>query len=213
MNKSKFLFEHTITDETSFPVMEHFYTIQGEGFFTGFPAYFIRLGGCDIGCHWCDVKESWDSSAHPKLSVDKLVYHASQNENKIVVITGGEPLMYRLDNFTKKLKEKNLNTHIETSGAYPLSGFWDWICLSPKKNMSPKNEVIDRADELKVVIYNRDDFRFAEEYSKIVGTRCKLYLQPEWSRRDIIVPILVDYVKKNTQWQISIQTHKYLNVP
>ena len=201
------------TIKISLPVMEHFYTIQGEGFFSGMPAYFIRLAGCDIGCHWCDVKESWDSSYHPEIETDKLVDFASHNQNKIVVVTGGEPLMHSLDHFTKRVKEKKLKTHIETSGAYPLSGFWDWICLSPKKLAKPKAEIIDMADELKIVIYNRDDFRFAEQYAKMVNPNCKLYLQPEWSRRNSITPTLVDYVKKNTKWRISIQTHKYLNIP
>ena len=205
--------EHTVINSISLPVMEHFYTIQGEGFFTGTPAYFIRLGGCDIGCHWCDVKESWDSSIHPKIAIDTLAHYANQNENKIVVITGGEPLIYSLYDLTKKLKEKNLNTHIETSGAYALSGSWDWICLSPKKNMNPKSEIIRKADELKVVIYNHDDFWFAEKYAEMVNPKCMLYLQPEWSRRDAIAPTLVDYVKKNSKWRISIQMHKYLNIP
>lgn len=194
------------------PLMEAFYTIQGEGFHKGTAAYFIRLGGCDVGCHWCDVKESWDAKKHPPTPVEDIVKEAVKFSDTIV-ITGGEPLMWDMEPLTFLLKQKNIKTHIETSGAYPLSGHWDWICLSPKKNMLPKEEIYSKAHELKVIVYNKDDFRFAEEQAHKVNENCILYLQPEWSRREKVIPLIVDYVMQNPRWKVSLQTHKYLNIP
>ncbi len=194
------------------PLMEEFYTIQGEGFHTGKAAYFIRIGGCDVGCHWCDVKESWNAKLHPPTLVEDIVKNAKKYSDT-VVITGGEPLMWSMDYITSTLKENGVKTHIETSGAYPFSGTWDWFCLSPKKNRMPLQEAYDNADELKVIVYNKDDFRFAEEQAAHVGQNCKLFLQPEWSKSEKITPLIVDYVMKNPKWNISLQTHKFLNIP
>lgn len=194
------------------PLMEAFYTIQGEGFHTGKAAYFIRIGGCDVGCHWCDVKESWNAKLHPPTLVEDIVKNAKKYSDT-VVITGGEPLMWPMDVITSNLKESGIKTHIETSGAYPFSGTWDWFCLSPKKNKIPLQEAYDNADELKVIVYNKDDFRFAEEQAAHVGQNCKLFLQPEWSKSEKITPLIVDYVMKNPKWNISLQTHKFLNIP
>jgi len=194
------------------PLMEEFYTIQGEGFHTGTAAYFIRIGGCDVGCHWCDVKESWNAEQHPPTGIDLIVKNASKY-SKTVVVTGGEPLMWDMTALTKSLKDKNLNVHIETSGAYPLSGTWDWICLSPKKNKLPTQTVYDNADELKVIIHNKHDFMFAEEQGEKVNSKAILFLQPEWSKKEEMTPLIVDYVMNNPKWRISLQTHKYLNIP
>lgn len=194
------------------PLMEEFYTIQGEGYHKGTAAYFIRLGGCDVGCHWCDVKESWNAELHPPTETSKIVENASKFSNTIVV-TGGEPLTWDMTELTTQLKTKGLNTHIETSGAYPLTGTWDWICLSPKKLKFPVEEIYEKASELKMIIYNKDDFRFAEEQASKVGENCILYLQPEWSRREKMIPVIVDYVMDNPKWKVSLQTHKYLNIP
>ncbi|WGK63671.1 7-carboxy-7-deazaguanine synthase QueE [Flavobacteriaceae bacterium YJPT1-3] len=194
------------------PLMEEFYTIQGEGYHTGTAAYFIRIGGCDVGCHWCDVKESWNAETHPPTPITSIVQHAKAYSDTIVV-TGGEPLMWNMDPLTLALKECNLKVHIETSGAHPLSGHWDWICLSPKKRMEPKAEVLKAANELKVIIYNRSDFEFAEKFAKQVNVDCQLFLQPEWSVREKMTPTIVDYVMKHPKWKISLQTHKYLNIP
>lgn len=194
------------------PLMEEFYTIQGEGFHKGTAAYFIRVGGCDVGCHWCDVKESWNAGLHPPTGVAQIVENASKYSNTIVV-TGGEPLTWNMTPLTEKLKEKNLQIHIETSGAYDLTGIWDWICLSPKKIKLPKDEIYPLANELKVIVFNQDDFRFAEEQAAKVSENCILYLQPEWSKRDKMVPKIVDYVMENPKWKVSLQTHKYLNIP
>lgn len=194
------------------PLMEEFYTIQGEGYHKGAAAYFIRLGGCDVGCHWCDVKESWDALLHPPKTVEDLVEKA-KGHSEMVVITGGEPLMYNLDLLTRKLQEAGMKTHIETSGAHPLSGNWDWICLSPKKRKLPVEPIYSVADELKIIIYNKDDFRFAEEQATLVSEDCILYLQPEWGKREEMMPQIVDYVMKNPKWKVSLQTHKYLNIP
>lgn len=194
------------------PLMEEFYTIQGEGYHKGAAAYFIRLGGCDVGCHWCDVKESWDALLHPPKTVEDLVEKA-KGHSGMVVITGGEPLMYNLDLLTRKLQEAGMKTHIETSGAHPLSGNWDWICLSPKKRKLPVEPIYSVADELKIIIYNKDDFRFAEEQATLVSEDCILYLQPEWGKREEMMPQIVDYVMKNPKWKVSLQTHKYLNIP
>lgn len=194
------------------PLMEEFYTIQGEGHHTGTAAYFIRVGGCDVGCHWCDVKESWNAETHPPTEITSIVDNAVKYANTIV-ITGGEPLTWNMDPLTQRLKERGLKTHIETSGAYPLTGVWDWICLSPKKMKLPKEEVYNAADELKVIVYNQHDFKFAEEQAAKVSESCELYLQPEWSRREKMMPEIVDYVMTHPKWKISLQTHKYLNIP
>src|ERR1700754_642111 len=184
-------------DGTFLPLMEEFYTIQGEGFHSGKAAYFIRLGGCDVGCHWCDVKESWDAELHPLTQTDIIIENASGYPGKAVVVTGGEPLIYNLDYLTSGLRSRNIKTFIETSGAYPLSGHWDWICLSPKKFKAPMQSVAQHANELKVIIFNKSDFLFAEEHSKQVSANCKLYLQPEWSKSKEMTPLVVEYVMNN----------------
>lgn len=194
------------------PLMERFYTIQGEGYYKGAAAYFVRIGGCDVGCHWCDVKESWNPDLHPAMDIEEIAQKAISH-CKLVVITGGEPLTYDMGPLTALLKEKGARIHIETSGAYPFTGVWDWVCLSPKKNKLPVAEAYQKADELKMVIYNKHDFIFAEEQASQVGKDCILYLQPEWSKRKKMMPLIVDYVLANPQWQVSLQTHKYLNVP
>lgn len=194
------------------PLMEEFYTIQGEGFHKGTAAYFIRVGGCDVGCHWCDVKESWNAETHPPTAITTIINNASKYSDTIV-ITGGEPLTWDMNPITKGLKAKNLKIHIETSGAYPLTGIWDWICLSPKKNKLPEGEIYDKAHELKVIVFNRHDFIFAEEQAAKTNKECILYLQPEWSVRDKMIPLIVDYVMKNPKWKVSLQMHKYLNIP
>ncbi len=194
------------------PLMEEFYTIQGEGYHKGTAAYFVRIGGCDVGCHWCDVKESWNAATHPPTAIAGIVENASKHSNTIVV-TGGEPLTWDMGPLTNALKAKNLTTHIETSGAYPLTGTWDWICLSPKKNKLPVGDIYQYAHELKVIVYNKDDLRFAEEQAAKVNADCILYLQPEWSVREKVTPMIVDYVMKHPKWKVSLQTHKYLNIP
>ena len=199
-------------DGKHLPVMESFYTIQGEGFHSGSPAHFIRTAGCDVGCGWCDVKESWDEDLHPIVDIKTLVNNVKSDCN-IVVVTGGEPLLWNMKPLTKLLKKNNFKTHIETSGSSKLTGEWDWICLSPKKRKSPNSKVYEKAHELKIVIYNNSDFKFAEEQAKKVNSQCMLFLQPEWTRKDLIMPKIVDYVMKNSKWKISLQTHKYLNIP
>ena len=196
----------------SLPIMESFYTIQGEGFHKGTASYFIRTGGCDIGCHWCDVKESWDENSHPIISVEEIV-NKSVGFSDCVVVTGGEPLMWNMNPLTKALKKLGKKTHIETSGAYPLSGVWDWVCLSPKKAKLPIQDSYNHAHELKIIIYNNHDFKFAEQEAKKVNKNAILYLQPEWSKREEMMPLMVDFIKKNPKWKISLQTHKYLNIP
>lgn len=193
--------------------MEEFYTIQGEGFNTGKAAYFIRIGGCDVGCHWCDVKESWDANIHPLTPAEKIVDNVIEWKAKSVVVTGGEPLMYNLDYITTLLKEQNIETFIETSGAYELSGRWDWICLSPKKTMPALKNIYAQANELKVIVFNKHDFKWAEEQAAMAGEGCYLYLQPEWSKHQALLPGIIDYVKNNPKWMISLQTHKYMNIP
>lgn len=195
------------------PVMEHFYTIQGEGFHQGKAAYFIRLGGCDVGCVWCDVKDSWNAEKHPQYEVGTLVIEVKKTAAKLVIITGGEPLMHNLDALTKELKAAGLQTNIETSGAHPLSGTWDWICLSPKKFKVPLPEIIPLASELKIIIFNKSDFEWAEKYAALVSTSCKLYLQPEWDKSAELMPMIIDYIKANPKWELSLQIHKYINVP
>ncbi len=206
--------QQTLLDKgTLLPLMEEFYTIQGEGYNTGKAAYFIRIGGCDVGCHWCDVKESWDASIHPLTTTDTIIENVLISKTPAVVVTGGEPLIYNLDHLTSALKQNGIQTFIETSGAYPLSGYWDWICLSPKKTMLPKEENYKAAHELKIIVFNKHDFIWAEEQAKKVSENCYLYLQPEWSKRNEITPLIVEYVKQNPRWMISLQTHKYIDIP
>jgi len=193
--------------------MEDFYTIQGEGYYQGTAAYFIRLGGCDVGCVWCDVKESWDVSLHPLVSVDDMAARAKASGADVVVITGGEPVMYDLKSLTEALKSSGLRSHLETSGAYPLTGRWDWVCFSPKKFKGPDPSIYEHADELKIIIYNRNDFVWAEEHAAKVDSRCQLFLQPEWSKEKEVLPWIIDYVKSNPHWQVSLQVHKYMNIP
>jgi len=193
--------------------MEAFYTLQGEGFYQGQAAYFIRLGGCDVGCFWCDVKESWDAAAHPQLAIEEIVAGAAAHPGRIAVITGGEPLLHNLDGLTYELHQAGFQTNIETSGSSPISGQWDWICLSPKKFKAPLPENVPLANELKVIIYNKHDFAWAESFAQQTNKTCRLYLQPEWSRAAGMTPLIVDYIKANPQWQLSLQIHKYINVP
>ncbi|MCF1713912.1 7-carboxy-7-deazaguanine synthase QueE [Flavihumibacter sp. RY-1] len=195
------------------PIMESFYTLQGEGFHQGRAAYFVRLGGCDVGCVWCDVKESWDASKHPQQAISEIVQGALEHPGRLAVITGGEPLLYNLDELTLALRKEGFETNIETSGSSPLSGYWDWICLSPKKFKFPLPEVIDAAHELKVVIFNKTDFAWAEKYAAEVSPTCKLYLQPEWDKQAEMLPLIIDYIKAHPQWELSIQSHKFINVP
>lgn len=198
---------------TSLPVMETFYTLQGEGFHQGKAAYFIRLAGCDVGCVWCDVKESWNKNLYPEQSIEQIVKDAKKNAGRLAVITGGEPTMYPLDNLTKLLHREGFLTNIETSGSHPLSGTWDWICLSPKKFKPPLPGILKKANELKIIIFNKSDFAWAEKYAALVATGCKLYLQPEWDKATIVTPLIIDYIKENPQWELSLQIHKYINVP
>ncbi len=195
------------------PLMEEFYTIQGEGFHSGKPAYFIRVGGCDVGCHWCDVKESWDASLHPLTSVDIIIETTKQFPAKAVVVTGGEPSMYNLEYITQQFKNAGIQTFIETSGAYSLTGIWDWVCLSPKKTSEPLPENFLKANELKVIVHNKNDFEWAEKNAIHVSADCKLFLQPEWSKSKDIMPMIVDYVMAHPKWNVSLQTHKYMNIP
>jgi organic radical activating enzyme len=194
------------------PLMEEFYSLQGEGFHTGRASYFIRIGGCDVGCHWCDVKESWDAKLHPPTCVDRIVENVAKYA-KTVVITGGEPLMWNLNYITNQLKERGINVHVETSGSHPLSGNLDWICLSPKKTSLPLEPIYKEADELKIIIQNKSDFKFAQEQALKVSKSCKLYLQPEWSKREEMLPQIVDFILEHPEWQASLQTHKYMNIP
>ncbi|WP_240312794.1 7-carboxy-7-deazaguanine synthase QueE [Flavihumibacter solisilvae] len=205
--------EQIIPDTTTLPVMEAFYTLQGEGYHQGKAAYFIRLGGCDVGCVWCDVKDSWDADRHPQLSITEIITEAQKYPGRLAVVTGGEPLLHNLDNLTAALHAAGFDTNIETSGSSPLSGKWDWICLSPKKFKFPLDEVILAADELKVVIFNKSDFEWAEKYASQVKPSCKLFLQPEWDKKDQMLPLIIDYIKENPQWELSIQAHKYIHVP
>jgi 7-carboxy-7-deazaguanine synthase len=195
------------------PLVEAFYTIQGEGYHQGKAAYFIRLGGCDVGCVWCDVKESWDASAHPLQSVADMINGARKFPGRIAVVTGGEPLMHDCGVLTRELHAAGFQTHIETSGAYPLSGDWDWICLSPKKFKAPLSGPVEQADELKVVRYNPSDFKWAESYAEKVKPECRLFLQPEWSKRESIIPLISEYIMNNPKWEFSLQLHKYIHLP
>tara|TARA_R110002072_G_scaffold162072_4_gene313825 strand:+ start:817 stop:1446 length:630 start_codon:yes stop_codon:yes gene_type:complete len=194
------------------PLMEEFYTIQGEGYHSGKAAYFIRIGGCDVGCHWCDVKESWNPELHPPTNIEDIANNASKYSDTVVV-TGGEPLTWNMEPLTAALSKKGLSIHLETSGAYANSGIWDWFCLSPKKTKPPVDNIYPMADELKIIIYNQNDFVWAEQHAKRVGVNCKLYLQPEWSKREKIIPLISDYVMANPKWQISLQSHKYIGIP
>lgn len=215
--------DQSISTQQLLPVMESFYTLQGEGYYQGKAAYFIRLGGCDVGCVWCDVKESWDADKHPKFSIDEIVEKAIQEvagyklqvsgNLPIIVITGGEPLLHDLTAITKALHAAGFQTNIETSGSSPLSGDWDWICLSPKKFKAPLPEILSKANELKVVIFNKSDFDWAEQYAAQVSPNCKLYLQPEWDKAQQNTPLIIDYIKANPKWELSLQIHKYINVP
>ena len=200
-------------DMTALPLMEHFYTIQGEGVYTGHAAYFLRLGGCDVGCVWCDVKDSWDAGKHPLVSVDEMVRYASASGTPIAVITGGEPAMHDLTGLTRLLREAGIRAHIETSGAHPITGEWDWICLSPKKFKSPVDEAYGMADELKVIAYHKSDLNWALEQAARVRPDCRLLLQPEWSKSAEMTPLVVDFVRQHPRWQVSLQTHKYMNIP
>ncbi len=193
--------------------MEAFYTIQGEGFHQGKAAYFIRLAGCDVGCSWCDVKESWDASDYPVVKPAAIVEKAGQYPCRIAVVTGGEPLMYDLSGLTKALRQAGFKTHIETSGVYSVTGAWDWICFSPKKFKEPAEDIYNKANELKVIIYNRSDFKWAETFREKVRSSCKLFLQPEWSRQETMMPAITEYVKKHPEWEISLQIHKFMNIP
>lgn len=193
--------------------MESFYTIQGEGFYQGRAAYFIRLGGCDVGCVWCDVKDSWDAAAHPKKKVAALIAEVKNTAAEMVVITGGEPLLHDLSLLTEQLQAAGLETNIETSGSSPLSGNWNWICLSPKKFKAPLPEVVPFANELKIIVFNKTDFKWGEEFAAQVSPNCKLYLQPEWSKSQEVTALIVEYIKANPKWELSLQLHKYINVP
>lgn len=203
----------TYDPAVALPVMEHFYTLQGEGFHWGKAAYFIRLGGCDVGCVWCDVKDSWDATKHPLITITDLVATVKETPAQIVVITGGEPLLHDLTALTHQLKANNLRTHIETSGSAPLTGTWDWITLSPKKFKSPLPQNMPYASELKIVVFNKSDFLWAEQWAAQVTPDCKLFLQPEWDKSSTVTPLIIDYIKAHPRWQLSLQTHKYINVP
>lgn len=204
---------HTETNVKTLPVMEQFYTLQGEGYHQGKAAYFIRLGGCDVGCVWCDVKESWDAAAHQHFTIEQIVKKAVAQPARLAVITGGEPTLYDLGELTTQLKKAGFETNIETSGAHPLTGSFDWVCLSPKKFKAPVEGILRQVNELKIIVYNKSDFIWAESFAAKVSAHCMLFLQPEWSRRNEMMPLIVDYIKANPQWQMSIQMHKYVNVP
>ena len=201
-----------VSKSKALPLMEAFRTVQGEGAHTGRSSFFMRIGGCDVGCHWCDVKESWDASVHPLTELEDLIQMPGSNDTT-VVITGGEPLMWDMGPLTEGLKERGLKVHLETSGAYPLTGNWDWVCLSPKKNKSPKPEWYGIANELKVIVFNDDDFKWAEMHSEQCGAQVERFLQPEWSRRDQNLPKIIAYLESNPQWRLGLQAHKYIGMP
>jgi len=205
--------QELIEKEGYLPIMEEFYSLQGEGFNTGKAAYFIRIGGCNIGCHWCDVKESWDAKNHPIKNIDEIVKNVINHQAKIVIITGGEPTQYNLEKLTKALKKHELEIYLETSGAYRILGEFDWICVSPKKRQLPLDENLQKANELKVIIYNHHDFIFAEAMKQKVNKDCHLFLQPEWSKKEEYLPLIIDYIKKHPEWRLSLQTHKYIHIP
>jgi 7-carboxy-7-deazaguanine synthase len=204
---------NTIQTENKLPLVEEFFSLQGEGYHTGKAAYFIRIGGCDVGCSWCDSRYSWNQNLHPMVETKTIIENVLKSGTDSVVVTGGEPLMWNLDFLCSELKKINISTFIETSGAYPLSGEWDWICLSPKKNSPPVNDICKIADELKVIIQDKSDYEWAEKYRDMVSTECRLFLQPEWSRFSINISSIVEYIKKNPYWRISLQSHKYMHIP
>lgn len=210
--EDKELNEKLVADGRYVPLMEEFYTIQGEGYHTGKAAYFVRIGGCDVGCHWCDVKESWNAALHPPTAVEVIADNAVRYSNAVVV-TGGEPLTWNMGPLTKALKDRGITIHLETSGSYPVSGVWDWVCLSPKKTKPPLAEWYELANELKVIVYNRHDLMWAEMHAERVGEGCVLFLQPEWSRRNEVMPMIADYVMSHPKWRVSLQTHKYIGIP
>ena len=193
--------------------MELFYSLQGEGYHPGKAAFFIRLAGCDVGCVWCDVKDSWDASKHPVLSVEEIVAAAAAHPSRIAIVTGGEPLLHQLDPLTTALRAAGFQTHIETSGSSPMSGSWDWVCLSPKKFKAPLPESVKAADELKVVVFNKSDFDWANSFVNDLAADCKKYLQPEWEKSDAMTPLVIEYIKQNPSWELSAQLHKYIQVP
>lgn len=201
------------TEIQTLPMMESFYTIQGEGYHQGKPAYFIRLGGCDVGCVWCDVKESWDADAHEHFTIEEIVSKATEHPGRLAVITGGEPTLYDLSELTQKLHDQGFQTNIETSGAHKLTGDFDWVCLSPKKFKAPVESILQKANELKIIVYNKSDFKWAESFADKVQEGCMLFLQPEWSKAEIVTPLIINYIKENPKWQLSLQIHKYINVP
>ena len=210
MNKTQ---EKLVAEGLMLPLMEAFYTIQGEGYHSGKSAFFLRIGGCDVGCHWCDVKESWNADLHPPTEIYKMIDQILAYPAKTVVVTGGEPLMWNMQPLTDRLHNNGMSVHIETSGAYPLSGDFDWICLSPKKNNPPKDAIIPLTNELKIIIHNLNDFKWAEQYAAKCSSNCKLYLQPEWSKVQEMMPHITDYVMKHPKWNVSLQTHKYMGIP
>ena len=210
MNKTQ---EKLVAEGLMLPLMEAFYTIQGEGYHSGKSAFFLRIGGCDVGCHWCDVKESWNADLHPPTEIHKMIDQILAYPAKTVVVTGGEPLMWNMQPLTDRLHNNGMSVHIETSGAYPLSGDFDWICLSPKKNNPPKDAIIPLTNELKIIIHNLNDFKWAEKYAAKCSSNCKLYLQPEWSKVQEMMPHITDYVMKHPKWNVSLQTHKYMGIP
>lgn len=195
------------------PLMEHYYTIQGEGYNTGAPAYFLRLGGCDVGCVWCDVKDSWEAEKYPLTPIEEMLSLVQKANASTAVITGGEPMMNDLNSLTDIFHQNKIRLWLETSGAYPLTGDWDWICVSPKKFKAPLQSALEKANELKVVVYNPSDFDWAEQHAEMVNDKCKLFLQPEYSRRNEMIPLIIKYIKQNPEWRISLQTHKYMNIP
>lgn len=195
------------------PIMEQFYSVQGEGYYSGRPAYFIRIAGCDVGCTWCDVKESWNANEHEVLTVEAIVAKVAATKTEFVVVTGGEPAMYNLERLTEALKALNCYIAIETSGVYPLSGTIDWVCFSPKKFKAPHEDIYAKANELKVIVFNKHDLQWAEEHAAKLNNDCKLYLQSEWSKHEKLLPVILEYIKENPKWTLSLQTHKYINVP
>lgn len=205
--------ETLLNTTTALPVMEAFYTLQGEGSHQGKAAYFIRLAGCDVGCVWCDVKESWEKDLYPLVEIKEIVEKAKLYPGRLAVITGGEPTLYNLELLTTTLKGEGFQTNIETSGSSPLTGYWDWVCLSPKKFKPPLDSILLKAHELKIIIFNKSDFDWAEKYAKIVSPACKLFLQPEWDKAEKVTPWIIDYIKDNPKWQLSLQIHKYIHVP
>jgi len=194
------------------PVMETFYTVQGEGAFAGAPAFFIRLAGCDVGCVWCDVKESWDANKHPLVSIDSLTDAVFQSGSSICVITGGEPTLHDLTELTEALRVKGIRTHLETSGTQQLTGEWDWITFSPKKFKAPLQEYYAKSHELKVIINHVSDIAWAQEHADKMPAHTSFYMQPEWEKREVMQAHILDYIRRNTHWRISVQTHKYLGV-